>query len=591
MEKDLYNDVHEKIVLTKEQENCLNYKGDRTLLVKGAAGSGKSVVIQTMAKKLLEKYSEKEDANNIAIFTFSNTLNAYIKELLGDQGITITTLDAYISKVYNAIGGSKRKIYNKAEYKTEIMKQALEKHKETCGPHRFQNLDLEFWLEEIEWMKEMNVSVNDMDYYLKIQRRGRGGKVRMSPADRIVAFQIYMKYEAEMQKKNQGDWIDHALYLAHHTEQISDQYKFKHVLIDEAQDLPLVKMKVAMAFARKDMIIAMDMNQRIYQRYWTPGMLGIETTTKKLTKSMRTTKQIDALAESLRSHNDEFLSEDDRSLRAIPERDGNIPCLVHLEDSAQEKKCVTEQIRNLQKRNHQASIGVITATKTQVQTYSAWMTDAGIMHETIQKDTQFSVRKPGVKIINVYNAKGLEFDHVIIPQFIEGKFPYYFTSTDSEEIQNFLIKSRNLIYVAMTRARMTLFITYSGDKGSRFIGELDKELYKAIGDITYTKPSTGIFQRSAEKAKLDYQSLILPPVVEKEKPSADGKSLKEYLQDKDLEVIDKREAGGALWIVGDKAELTPVVKEIGNLYGAYGNFSAGGRATKHRPGWFTQCKK
>lgn len=591
MEKDLYNTEHEKIVLTKEQESCLNYKGDRTLMVKGVAGAGKSVVLQGLAKKLMMETTENH-GNNIAIFTFNNTLNAYTKELLGEDRITVTTLDAYISEVYSAINGPKLKIYNNTEHKKEIMKSALEKHKETCGPHRFQNLDLDFWLEEIEWMKEMNVSTDDMTEYLGIQRKGRGTKVRMTPADRIVAFQIYMKYDAEMKKKKTGDWIDYALYLTHHMDEIPEQYKFNHILIDEAQDLPLVKMKVATAFARKDMVIAMDVNQRIYQKYWTPGMLGIQTTTKKLTKSMRTTKQIDALAESLRSHNDEFLNEDDKSIHVIPEPEGSLPYLVHVDDQDKEKKTVTEYIKKLLKQNANVSIGIIAAKNDQIRTYSAWMTDAGIMHETIQKGSEFKVRHPGVKIVNVYNAKGLEFTHVIIPQFVEGKFPYYFSSTDDEEIQDFLIKSRNLIYVAMTRARKTLMITYSGEKGSRFIGELDKELYKAVGEITYTEPVGHTMAGTGNgTAKMDYESLILPPVVKKEKPSSDGKSLKEYLQDKGLEVVDKRTSGGALWIVGDKATLSPIVKEIGTIYGAYGNFSAGGRATKQRPGWFTQCKK
>ena len=85
----------------------------------------------------------------------------------------------------------------------------------------------------------------------------------MSASDRIAAFQIYIKYEEERKSKDAGDWIDQALYLAHNAEKIPEQYKFRHVLLDEAQDLPLVKMKAAMAFAGKDMVIAMDMNQRI----------------------------------------------------------------------------------------------------------------------------------------------------------------------------------------------------------------------------------------------------------------------------------------------------------------------------------------
>ena len=87
MEKDAYNIEHDKIILTKEQESCLNYKGEKTLLVKGIAGAGKSVVIQNLARKLLTGIS-KSDVNAIAIFTFNNTLNAYTKELIGEEEMT-----------------------------------------------------------------------------------------------------------------------------------------------------------------------------------------------------------------------------------------------------------------------------------------------------------------------------------------------------------------------------------------------------------------------------------------------------------------------------------------------------------------------
>ena len=83
MELDLYNTEHEKITLTKEQESCLNYAGDKTLLVKGIAGGGKSVVLQGFTKKLLAQ-SPKDIKNNIAIFTFNNTLNACTRELVGE---------------------------------------------------------------------------------------------------------------------------------------------------------------------------------------------------------------------------------------------------------------------------------------------------------------------------------------------------------------------------------------------------------------------------------------------------------------------------------------------------------------------------
>lgn len=587
MGEELYNAYYEKITLTKEQEACLNYTGNRTLMVKGLAGSGKSLVIQVLARKYLADYSE-DKVNRVAIFTFSNTLNSATKELLKINGeqekyIKVTTLSSYISAVYNEMKAPRLKIFSDPLYtkvRKEAVQEALNNHKKLFGFHRFHNMDLQFWLEEFEWMKDMNISVEDMHDYLKLQRKGRGGKVRMSAADRVIAFQIFSLYDEEMKKRHLGEWVDHSLYLVRHGDEIPDKYKFDYILLDEAQDFSFVQMMSAMMFFRKGMVVALDMNQRIFDKQWTPKLLGIETTTKKLTKSMRTTKQIDDLAESIRKNNDAFLSEEDKSLRAIPEMTGPIPQLVHLDEMAAEKKYVIENIKAWLKQKSNISIGLIAAQNKQITTFAAWMTDAGIPHEIIKRDSSFSVTTPGVKIVNVYNAKGLEFTRVVMPQFIEGNYPYKHKNMDEEEKQLFLNKCRNLIYVAMTRAKFSLLITYSGDKGSRFIGEMDKNCYEAVGDITYVN----IGKRSGP-------DIVTPPVIAPEPFSAESKTLKEFLESKNLEVIDKRPAGGCLWVVGDKSMIASIIQEAGKLYGAYGSYSSGGNATKRRPGWFTKCKK
>lgn len=594
MSIELYNAYQEKITWTKEQESCLNYTGNRTLMVKGIAGAGKSLVIQALAKQLLAGY-EADKKNKVAIFTFSNTLNSATKEFLKINGeqedyITVTTLTSYITHVYNSIGAPRIKIYTDPLYsklKKEAVQEALEIHKKQNGEHRFHNLDLQFWVEEFDWMKDLNVSVQDMNYYLALPRKGRGGKVRMTSADRLTTFQIFTYYDGVMKKKGIGDWIDHSLYLIRNSDKIPDKLKFDHILIDEAQDLSLAQMMAAMMLFRKDMIVAMDMNQRIFDKQWTPKMLGIETTTKKLTKSMRTTKQIDDLAESIRKKNDGILEADDKAIRAIPEKEGPLPQLVHLEDVASEKKYVTEQVKAYLKQNSRISIGIIASKNMQIKTYASWMTDAGIPHEIIEKNSTFSMSKPGVKIVNVYNAKGLEFSRVIIPQFIEGNFPYYYKTDDEEEMQLFLAKCRNLVYVAMTRAQFSLMITYNGDKGSRFIGELEPENYEAVGlPLVYDSGTgTGTGHKSDKEVKL-------PPTASVPKSAESEKSLKDFFSDKGLEVIDKRAAGGCLWVVGEKETIMPYIKEAGKIFCAYGKYAPnGGRATKNRAAWFTMCKK
>jgi hypothetical protein len=69
------------------------------------------------------------------------------------------------------------------------------------------------------------------------------------------------------------------------------------------------------------------------------------------------------------------------------------------------------------------------------------------------------------------------------------------------------------------------------------------------------------------------------------------KNLVNFLEGKGLEVFDKREKGGVLWVVGGK-ELDSIIKETRKLYGALWTFSQkGGRTTGGRTSWFTNCTK
>jgi DNA helicase-2/ATP-dependent DNA helicase PcrA len=62
-----------------------------------------------------------------------------------------------------------------------------------------------------------------------------------------------------------------------------------------------------------------------------------------------------------------------------------------------------------------------------------------------------------VVLSSIEAAKGLEFDHVVIPHQSAGKF-----GDGSPE-------NRNLLYVAMTRARRRLTVTHDAGRPSRFL--------------------------------------------------------------------------------------------------------------------------
>jgi DNA helicase-2/ATP-dependent DNA helicase PcrA len=56
----------------------------------------------------------------------------------------------------------------------------------------------------------------------------------------------------------------------------------------------------------------------------------------------------------------------------------------------------------------------------------------------------------------IHSAKGLEFHSVFIIWALEGRFPSFYNTNSSEELE----EERRLLYVAATRAKQNLFISY-----------------------------------------------------------------------------------------------------------------------------------
>lgn len=599
MSTELLNAYKTKIELTNEQQDCLDYSGEKALMVKGVAGSGKSVVLMGTALRFLEK--RPSDATNfVAIFTYQNTLVSSTKEFLNNNGyddnqIKVSTINSHIKEIYDYLvekGKAPRYKYFSAgktgeEKKLKIITEVYKEFQNKYGKHRFLNLEPSFWIEEFEWMKQLNVWTDNKDYYLSLKRVGRGNSVRMSNKDREYAYKLFVLYCDYLEKNRYADWADQTLYIIRHPKDIPSTLKYDYILIDEAQDLTTAQMIATMHIFNKNMVIAMDINQKIHDRFWTPKSLGIAAVTKKLTKTMRTTKQIDALAESVRSKNDIYISEEEKNIRAIPDREGNIPTLVHLDNSLAEQKFVVHTVKRAITEKPNWTIGIIAAKNFQTKIFSEWMASAEIKHEIISKDSTYSVAKPGVKIVSAYGAKGLEFDYVIIPMFAEGYFPFNHIPSDEDDFERFIIKMRNLVYVSMTRAKIALTITFYGNKGSKFIADMDENLYKLIGEPFSIKGF-----EVKKKVRIDDSAMDEDLLEENESNFNSSKSdLKAYLEAQGYEVIDKRSVNGNLWIIGDKS-IESIIKETKNKFGALWTYSpAGGMVTKRKPAWYTKTKK
>lgn len=90
-------------------------------------------------------------------------------------------------------------------------------------------------------------------------------------------------------------------------------------------------------------------------------------------------------------------------------------------------------------------------------------------------DGRPKLQENAIKLMTIHLAKGLEFDRIFIVGANEGLLPHGRSLAKSDDLE----EERRLMYVAMTRARKHLNISFY-DLPSRFLGELPPELIEFI---------------------------------------------------------------------------------------------------------------
>ena len=106
-------------------------------------------------------------------------------------------------------------------------------------------------------------------------------------------------------------------------------------------------------------------------------------------------------------------------------------------------------------------------------TIKEWFEHIESYGKMLKEQNKKNGEKEGVNLMTMHAAKGLEFDTVFVIETNEGSCPYK-KATANDEIE----EERRLFYVAMTRAKRKLVISYVKEKNgkdllpSRFVSEL-----------------------------------------------------------------------------------------------------------------------
>jgi DNA helicase-2/ATP-dependent DNA helicase PcrA len=112
---------------------------------------------------------------------------------------------------------------------------------------------------------------------------------------------------------------------------------------------------------------------------------------------------------------------------------------------------------------------------------------AFLSHASLEAgDHEAAAGQDALQLMTVHSAKGLEFSAVFVSGLEEGLFPHDNSMNEDGGVE----EERRLMYVAITRARKRLYITYAGSRMlhgqprygivSRFIDEIPHELCKWI---------------------------------------------------------------------------------------------------------------
>jgi hypothetical protein len=235
------------------------------------------------------------------------------------------------------------------------------------------------------------------------------------------------------------------------------QGTYQAILVDEGQDFPddwYRALLRALDPETNSLFVAIDSSQNIYKRKVSWREIGIQAvgrtrvlrvnyrnTEEILTTAYRMIQEIDSAAMKAREAEQEYVTPD----RAL--RQGPPPQALRCGSAEASRRHALEWIRERLARGAAAQeILVLGLKRDEMTRLETWLEDAGVPAQMLG-----GKGRPGaVRLSTIHGAKGLEAEHVLLLG------AHQLTGRDEAQ-------ERRLLYIAMTRARTELCISYHGD--------------------------------------------------------------------------------------------------------------------------------
>jgi superfamily I DNA/RNA helicase/mRNA-degrading endonuclease RelE of RelBE toxin-antitoxin system len=459
-----------RVFLHPTQRRFVEMKANGPVRVLGGAGTGKTVVAVHRAKWLATSVHWK-DNDRILFTTYTKNLAADIQGYLRAicpadvlKRIDVLNLDAWVAAYLKKIGHDAIVDFDGSRGSKELWEDAL-----NLKPTEYELSDAFF---RDEWNQIIQAhGVSSLQEYFKVSRTGRGR--RLSRKMRKDIWPVFEDYRALLNEKNIKETDDAYRDCRQLLADQGDILGYKAILVDEAQDFSAEAFKLLRQMIPKsanDLFIVGDAHQRIYGHRVVLGRCGIKIQgrSKKLRINYRTTDETRRFATAILQgcpvDDLDGGADDNKGYKSLTR--GPSPTVVVGNSVKQEEQNILSILKTLMERGASLSgICLTCRTNKLVDQYAQFLENEGIPVCRIVSHSTHDQSKEGLRIATMHRVKGIEFDHIIVAAANEGVIPL---SQAIDMMDNAIAdreaeaKERALLYVSLTRARKSAFVTSSG---------------------------------------------------------------------------------------------------------------------------------
>jgi superfamily I DNA/RNA helicase/mRNA-degrading endonuclease RelE of RelBE toxin-antitoxin system len=459
--------------LSPEQEQYITWgmQSSGPTLLKGGPGTGKSTIALYRVRALLQEMRKQgQERPRILFTTYTNALvkssGQLLEQLLEEdlKYVEVQTADKLAIHLLQANGHHPR-LLDHGEVR-DVLKQASAQTIFEGTPEQLQNqreaitrLSLDYLAEEINQVI-IGHQLTTLKDYLAASRTGR--RVRITGSQRRAVWSIYTTFQYLLARQHAMTWSQVRALASTLVPGSPLAGSYDAVFIDETQDLEpaSVRLLVQLCHHPRYLFLAADANQSIYGSTFSWNTihtdLQVQGRTSLLQTNHRSTREIGEAAQSYLTNGALEVETTERQYVHT----GPQPAVRRISNSGEQSTLLVNYFQQARSYFHLSlsACAVLTPTAQAGKAIAADLSSRGLP-ATFMSSAELNLKQPGIKVLTLRSAKGLEFPIVALAGFLENSWHAAQSAPVSgEEREELLGLERRAMFVGMTRAMRALLV-------------------------------------------------------------------------------------------------------------------------------------